>query len=66
MTFQARSTVFSDDIEAYDGPLHAVPSAANDAACSETGWATRNPDRALLFLFVNPRDGAMVDELMAL
>jgi len=66
MTFQAHSTVFSDDIEAFDGPVHAAPLAANDDAPPEAGWATRNPDRAMLFLFVNPRDGAMVDELMAL
>ncbi|HEX9931544.1 MAG TPA: hypothetical protein VGB08_01745 [Allosphingosinicella sp.] len=32
----------------------------------EAGWAARNPDRALLFLFVSPRDCGAVDELMAL
>ena len=32
----------------------------------EPGWATRNPDRAMLFLFVTPRDCAAVDELLAL
>jgi hypothetical protein len=37
-------------------------AAANDP---EAGWAARNPDRAMLLLFVNPRDCAMVDELMA-
>jgi len=66
MTFQARSTVFSEDVEAFDGPVHAAPFAANDDAPPGTGWATRNPDQAMLFLFVSPRDGAMVDELMAL
>jgi hypothetical protein len=32
----------------------------------EPGWATRNPDRALAFLFVSPRPCAALDELMAL
>jgi hypothetical protein len=31
----------------------------------EAGWARRNPDRALAFLFVSPRDCAAIDELMA-
>jgi hypothetical protein len=39
---------------------------ANDPADPETGWATRNPERAMLFLFVSPRDCRAVDELMAL
>ncbi len=42
------------------------PFAANDPADPEAGWATRNPERAMLFLFVSPRDCAAVDELMAL
>ena len=32
----------------------------------EAGWAARNPDRAMLFLFVSPRDCGALDELMAL
>jgi len=32
----------------------------------EAGWAARNPDRALLFLFVSPRDCGAFEELMAL
>lgn len=32
----------------------------------EAGWAARNPDRAILFLFVSPRDCGAVEELMAL
>lgn len=32
----------------------------------EAGWAARNPDRAMAFLFVSPRDCGAVDELMAL
>jgi len=30
------------------------------------GWAARNPDRAMLFLFISPRDCGALDELMAL
>ncbi|HEY0414411.1 MAG TPA: hypothetical protein VGD66_14850 [Allosphingosinicella sp.] len=32
----------------------------------EAGWAARNPDLALLFLFVSPRDCGALEELMAL
>lgn len=32
----------------------------------EAGWAARNPDRAMLFLFVSPRACGALDELMAL
>ena len=43
-----------------DSPLGA------GRADPEAGWASRNPDRAMLFLFVTPRDGAVVEELLAL
>jgi hypothetical protein len=32
----------------------------------EPGWATQNPDRAMAFLYVSPRLGPIVDELLAL
>jgi hypothetical protein len=32
----------------------------------QAGWASRNPDRAMLFLFVSPRDCGALEELMAL
>ena len=31
----------------------------------EAGWATRNPESAMLFLFLTPRDGIVADELLA-
>jgi hypothetical protein len=31
----------------------------------EAGWAARNPERALLFLYVSPRDCGALEELMA-
>jgi hypothetical protein len=47
---------------------HDTPAAADfrTPADPEAGWASRNPDRALLFLFVSPRDGGALEELMAL
>jgi hypothetical protein len=30
------------------------------------GWAARNPDRAMLFLYVSPRQCGALEELMAL
>jgi hypothetical protein len=46
-----------------------APAAANadfrTPADPEAGWANRNPDRALLFLFVSPRDCGALEELMA-
>jgi hypothetical protein len=59
MTFQAQSASFAnDDVEIFAErtPLVAEP---------EGGWATQNPERAMLNLFINPRDCAMLDELLA-
>lgn len=62
MTFEAHSTAFaSDDVE-----FSAEPSSAfRFRSEPEAGWARRNPARAMALLFVNPRDCAMVDELLA-
>lgn len=49
-------------------PLVAAESLAALAAARpdpEAGWAIRNPGQAMLFLFVSPRDGSLVDELLA-
>ena len=59
MTFQAQTASFAnDDVEIFAErmPLSAEP---------EAGWAMRNPERAMLNLFVNPRDCAMIDEMLA-
>jgi hypothetical protein len=62
MTFQdgSATTLFAND---------AAPAAANadfrTPANPEAGWANRNPDRALLFLFVSPRECGALEELMA-
>jgi hypothetical protein len=70
MTFEAQSAAFREDIAGIDTPRDAsmladirMPVAANSAP--EAGWATRNPERAMALLFVNPRDGALADELVA-
>ena len=67
MSFEA--TALAAEIETfadYAAPRMSVPLAANDPADPEAGWAARNPERAMLFLFVSPRDCGAVDELMAL
>ena len=61
MTFQGQAAAFSSD----DVEIFAERSPLAAFAEPEAGWAARNPDRAMLLLFVNPRDCAMVDELMA-
>ena len=47
-------------------PTAAAPAHFRTPADPEAGWASRNPDRAMLFLFVTPRDCGAVDELMVL
>ncbi len=70
MTFEAGSAALLADVDTYTNiaapaPVRA-PFPANDPADPEAGWATRNPNRAMLFLFVSPRDCGSVDELLAL
>ncbi len=72
MTFEAHSAAFAADVETGADPVRmaaAKPRALFPAHCEvadpEAGWATRNPDRALAFLFVSPRDCSALDELMA-
>ena len=67
MTFEATALAADIDTFADFAPARvAVLFPANDPADPEAGWAARNPERAMLFLFVSPRDCAAVDELMAL
>jgi hypothetical protein len=70
MTFEAGSAAFAADVETFAdftdpmAPRPALP--ANDPADPQAGWATRNPSKAMAFLFVSPRDCGAVDELLAL
>ena len=53
--------------QAYIARDAAMPHANfRTPADPEAGWAARNPDRAMLFMFVSPRDCGALDELMAL
>jgi hypothetical protein len=62
MTFQdgSATTLFAST---------AAPAALDadfrTPADPQAGWASRNPDRALLFLFVSPRECGALEELMA-
>jgi hypothetical protein len=70
MTFEAGSAAFAEAVETFADftaaprPKPVLP--ANDPADPEAGWATRNPNRAMAFLFVSPRDCGAVDELLAI
>jgi hypothetical protein len=69
MSFQATAVAATADAHNVSdfAPTAILPALpANDPADPETGWATRNPERAMLFLFVSPRDCGAVDELIAL
>ena len=63
MTFEARTAATADDVAA---PAPVANADFRTAADPDAGWASRNPDRAMLFLFVTPRDCGALDELMAL
>ncbi|HEX6374711.1 MAG TPA: hypothetical protein VFZ91_03215 [Allosphingosinicella sp.] len=61
--FDARTATAHADFDTIGAPRIAdYPRPADPQA----GWASRNPDRALLFLFVSPRDCGALEELMAL
>jgi hypothetical protein len=70
MTLEASSAALVADVDPFDSfnsPAALRPALpANDPGDPDLGWATRNPDRAMLFLFVSPRDCSAVDELLAL
>jgi hypothetical protein len=63
MTYEAQHAAFDAELEINPS---ATPADFRTPADPEAGWAGRNPDRAMLFLFVTPRDGGAVEELMAL
>ena len=63
MTFEAQAAACGAEAENLD---EATPANFRTPADPEAGWAARNPGRAMLFLFVTPRDCGVVEELMAL
>ncbi len=60
--FDARTATAFADYDSLDAPVTANFGTPADP---EAGWATRNPDRAMLFLYVTPRDCGALEELMA-
>jgi hypothetical protein len=50
----------------HQAPADVQAADFRTPADPEAGWAARNPDRAMLFLFVTPRECGAVEELMAL
>jgi hypothetical protein len=62
MTFEAHSTATYADA----ADLLSRDADFRTPADPQPGWASRNPERALLFLYVSPRDCGALDELMAL
>ena len=56
------ATIDAAVVPAAEAAAPAFPTPADP----EAGWATRNPGRAMAFLFVSPRDCDAIDELMAL
>ena len=61
--FDARTAAAHADFETLPKPKAADFRTPADP---EAGWASRKPDRALLFLFVSPRDCGALEELMAI
>ena len=64
--FDAADAIFDFSRSAAPVPANQDSPLGADRADPEPGWATRNPDQAMLFLFLTPRDGQLVDELFAL
>lgn len=60
--FDARTAAAHAD---FDTSIAAAAADFRTPVDPEAGWASRNPDRALLFLFVSPRDCGALEELMA-
>jgi hypothetical protein len=63
MRFEAGSAAITIDL---DAPHRGADADFRTPADPEAGWVHRNPDRAMLFFFVSPRDCGALDELMAL
>lgn len=61
--FDARSCATEAYIDRDFAPPHADFRTPGDPPA---GWAARNPEQAMLFLFVTPRPCGALDELLAL
>jgi len=66
MPFDAETVVRAADPAVAQAEVPAPLSALFAlAADPDPRWAAQNPDKALAFLFVSPRDCAAVSELLA-
>jgi hypothetical protein len=67
--FERNDAMFEVQAAATATEMDLIVSNANadvrTPADPEAGWASRDPDRALLFLFVTPRACGALEELMA-
>jgi hypothetical protein len=63
MMFEAETAAAAADVEM---ALKSMRAKFRTPADPPAGWATRNPERAMLFLYVSPRDCGAVEELLAL
>ena len=61
--FEARTAAV---LANHQPPAHNLTADFRTPADPEAGWAARHPDRAMLFLYVTPRDCGALEELMAL
>jgi hypothetical protein len=61
--FQAPAQTSCSDFQPF--MLARAPADFRTPTDPEAGWATRNPDQAMLFLFVSPRACGAVEELIA-
>jgi hypothetical protein len=63
MMFEAGTAATAADVETV---LKGMRADFRTPADPPAGWATRNPERAMLFLYVSPRDCGAVEEVMAI
>lgn len=73
MTLEAYAAPTFDDVETvfdFSRPV-SVPTALSTGELAalrsepEPGWAAANPEKAMLFLFLTPREGRVAEELFA-
>ena len=63
--FDAADTIFDFSRPAAPVPANHDAPLGTDRADPEPGWAAANPEKAMLFLFLTPREGRVAEELFA-
>jgi len=64
-TLDSADSIFDFSRSAASAPANQDAPLAAGRPDPAPGWATRNPEAAMLFLFLTPRDGLVADELLA-